>query len=135
MPRPLLAWLLLLNYLLVVGAGLRIERPGMAAPSAAHPYVHSATCQQQHYLLVDCFDTCNDDNQSAFAFTIKVSGEHGSHVQAQTKSLEVHFGTWQPQAVASEWVDHPLPGRWLVPASPAIAAGFGPSHYPPPQRG
>ena len=137
MPRPLLAWLLLLNYLLVVGADLRIERPGVAAPSIAHPYIHSAACQQQHYLLLDCFEQCNDDNQNPFAFfTIKVSSDHGAHFQAQTKALEVHFGTDTPLGPLA------APLRALAPALAYAAtgrvhvtAGFGGCDYPPPQRG
>lgn len=135
MSRPLLAWLLLLNYLLVVGAGLRLERPGTAVPSAAHPYVHSATCQQQHYLLLDCFDTCNDDNQNPFAFTIKVSGEKGTHCQAQTKTLEVHFGTWHLAVPARQQPARGLLLVWLPATGPAVAAGFGHDNYPPPRRG
>ncbi|RZK98368.1 MAG: hypothetical protein EOO62_26610, partial [Hymenobacter sp.] len=61
MPRLLLTWLLLLNYLLVVGAGLVASRPPEPLFTAAHPYVHSAACQQHNYLRLDCFEHCNGD--------------------------------------------------------------------------
>jgi len=48
--RTLLTWLLLLNYLLVVGVGLLVSRPPEPLFTAAHPYVHSKECQQRNYL-------------------------------------------------------------------------------------
>lgn len=56
--RTALVLLLLLNYLTVVLAGswTALRAP---APTEAHPYAHSAECQRQNYLRLDCFDACN----------------------------------------------------------------------------
>jgi len=63
MLRSWLVFLLLCNYLLVVGAGM-VNRPETPRYSARHPYVHSHACQQQNYLRLDCFGTCNGDQQA-----------------------------------------------------------------------
>ena len=47
-PRPYLVWLLLLNYLLVVGAGL-VERPARVI-DRPFAYAHSPDCQLHHTL-------------------------------------------------------------------------------------
>jgi hypothetical protein len=68
MPRQYLTLLLLLNYLLVVGAGL-VERPArpIERPFA---YVHSQDCQLRHTLRLACFDDCN-----GVQYTVKKTGE------------------------------------------------------------
>jgi hypothetical protein len=68
MSRQLLTLLLLLNYLLVVGAGL-VERPArpITRPFA---YVHSPDCQLKHTLRLACFDDCN-----GVQYTVKKTGE------------------------------------------------------------
>ncbi|MDO7844981.1 hypothetical protein Q5H92_01320 [Hymenobacter sp. M29] len=68
MSRQLLTLLLLLNYLLVVGAGL-VERPArpITRPFA---YVHSPDCQLKHTLRLACFDDCN-----GVQYTVKKAGE------------------------------------------------------------
>lgn len=55
--RPYLTLLLLLNYLLVVGAGL-VERPAKVI-DRPFAYVHSSDCQLKHTLRLACFDDCN----------------------------------------------------------------------------
>ncbi|MDO7850530.1 hypothetical protein [Hymenobacter convexus] len=68
MSRQFLTLLLLLNYLLVVGAGL-VERPArpITRPFA---YVHSPDCQLKHTLRLACFDDCN-----GVQYTVKKTGE------------------------------------------------------------
>ncbi|MBC7448798.1 MAG: hypothetical protein H7330_12145 [Hymenobacteraceae bacterium] len=60
--RSLLAFMLVLHYLLsgVLG-GAWATAARAAAPSAAHPYVHSVLCQTHNYLRLDCFDHCNGE--------------------------------------------------------------------------
>ncbi|WP_375435581.1 hypothetical protein [uncultured Hymenobacter sp.] len=59
MLRNCLVLLLLVHYLLVVGAGF-VGRTEPVRQRAAD-YVHSVNCQQQHYLQLDCFDHCNGE--------------------------------------------------------------------------
>jgi hypothetical protein len=130
MLRPLLTWLLLLNYLLVVGAGLVVSRPPEPPFSAAHPYVHSEDCQQHNYLRLDCFERCNGDQR---ALHRPVPTGTGLHYLAQLKGLDVHFATALVATIAA-------PQRWAslvrhpALASSAWAAWVGPHDYPPPQR-
>jgi len=131
MLRPLLTWLLLLNYLLVVGAGLVVSRPPEPLFSAAHPYAHSAACQQHNYLRLDCFERCNGDQRAVHQ---PVPTGTGLHYLAQLKGLDVHFAAASVAAIAPplRWaglVRHPA----LAPS--AWAAWVGPHDYPPPQRG
>ncbi|MGI4872817.1 MAG: hypothetical protein ACRYFX_16790 [Janthinobacterium lividum] len=129
MLRYLLTLLLLLNYLLVVGAGLLVSR-SEATFSAAHPYVHSPECQQHNYLRLDCFEQCNGDQHTAQKAPIGT----GLHYLAQLKGLDVHFLVWPVGAVAA-------PARWQQARQCAAACqaglptGFGGRDYPPPQRG
>ena len=131
MLRPLLTWLLLLNYLLVVGVGLLVSRPPEPLFSAAHPYVHSKECQQHNYLRLDCFEQCNGD-QHALKPTLPTGT--GLHYLAQLKGLDVHFPTpplvVQP-ALGVGWRAAPRPV--LAPAR--LPDGSGGRDYPPPQRG
>ena len=110
MLRLSLTWLLLLNYLLVVGAGLVVSRPAPPLFSAAHPYVHSKDCQQHNYLRLDCFEHCNGDQRHA---TAKLPTGTGLHYLAQLKGLDVHQPSGLAVALAApHWV--PL----------ALAVGF-----------
>ena len=83
--RPYLTLLLLLNYLLVVGAGL-VERPArpIERPFA---YVHSHDCQLRHTLRIGCFDDCN-----GMQYTVKKNGERPPLPQLLTslKGLDTH---------------------------------------------
>ena len=131
MLRTLLTWLLLLNYLLVVGVGLLVSRPPEPLFTAAHPYVHSKECQQRNYLRLDCFERCNGDQHEVHR---KLPTGTGLHYLAQLKGLDVHFPT-PPLAVQAALV-----GGWQAAARPALAPARlpgGPScrDYPPPQRG
>jgi hypothetical protein len=131
MLRLLLTWLLLLNYLLVVGAGLVVSRPPEPLFSAAHPYVHSKECQQHNYLRLDCFERCNGDQRIAHR---AVPTGTGLHYLAQLKGLDVHFAAASVVAIGppAGWAglaQHPA----LAPS--AWAAWVGPHDYPPPQCG
>ncbi|MBF9141705.1 hypothetical protein [Hymenobacter properus] len=85
MPRQFLTLLLLLNYLLVVGAGL-VERPArpITRPFA---YVHSQDCQLKHTLRLACFDDCN-----GVQYTVKKTGERPPLQQLLNsfKGLDTH---------------------------------------------
>lgn len=86
MVRSWLVLLLLTNYLLVVGAGL-VNRPVAPRYTAAHPYVHSHDCQQQHYLMVDCFDRCNGDQQ---VVQKRTATENAQHLLSISKGIDAH---------------------------------------------
>lgn len=77
--------LLLLNYLLVVGAGL-VERPARVI-DRPFAYVHSKDCQLQHTLRLACFDDCN-----GVQYTVKKNGERPPLQQLLTsfKGLDTH---------------------------------------------
>jgi hypothetical protein len=85
MSRQFLTLLLLLNYLLVVGAGL-VERPArpITRPFA---YVHSQDCQLRHTLRLACFDDCN-----GVQYTVKKAGERLPLQQllSSFKGLDTH---------------------------------------------
>lgn len=129
MLRSLLTWLLLLNYLLVVGAGLVVSRPPEPPFSAAHPYVHSHNCQQHNYLRLDCFEHCNGDQRVLHR---PLPTGTGLHYLAQLKGLDVHFAAAPVVALVPPlaWAS-----RTQHPAPPPVAwpAWVGPSDYPPPQ--
>ncbi|MBF9238731.1 hypothetical protein I2I05_15100 [Hymenobacter sp. BT683] len=131
MLRTLLAFLLLANYLLVVGAGLGVARAAAPTFSAAHPYEHSQHCQQQNYLRLDCFEQCNGRQQASKA---KLPTGAGLHFLAQLKGLDVHcpaaFALLSPRLVI-----RPLGKPQPAAAAAAMAAGFGSRDYPPPRRG
>jgi len=128
--RSLLVFLLLCNYLLVVGAGL-VNRPEASRYSASHPYVHSSSCQQQNYLRLDCFDTCNGDQ--AHLLRHDKNHETPQHLLSTLKALDLHCLTDAVSLAAAA----PLAGR--PPASPARPAaaptGFQGEIYSPPRRG
>ena len=83
--RPYFTLLLLLNYLLVVGAGL-VERPARAI-DRPFAYVHSHDCQLRHTLRLGCFDDCN-----GVQYTVKKNGERLPLQQLLTsfKGLDSH---------------------------------------------
>ncbi|RZK21828.1 MAG: hypothetical protein EOO56_10700 [Hymenobacter sp.] len=123
MLRSLLTWLLLLNYLLVVGAGLVVSRPPEPFFSAAHPYVHRQDCQQHNYLRLDCFERCNGEQRAAHR-----AGPTGTglHYLAQLKGLDVHFATTGrvalPLPPTRKLAARPHPGLILaLPARPVVA--------------
>jgi len=131
MLRSLLTWLLLLNYLLVVGAGLLVSRPPEPLFTAAHPYVHSKDCQQHNYLRLDCFERCNGNQADLHR---KLPTGTGLHYLAQLKGLDVHCPALLPAVL-------PAPGlHWQAVEHPLLAATRLPvalsgRDYPPPQRG
>ncbi|GAB2850906.1 hypothetical protein [Hymenobacter ruber] len=83
--RQYLTLLLLLNYLLVVGAGL-VERPAKVI-DRPFAYVHSQDCQLRHTLRLGCFDDCN-----GVQYTVKKTGERPPFQQLLTslKGLDTH---------------------------------------------
>ena len=129
--RSLIAIFLLLNYLLVVGAGMRVGRPEPAF-SAAHPYVHSEACQQHNYLRLDCFEHCNGER---YGLQQKLPGDSALHFLTQLQGLDVHDCAptlpavpARPRAWGSASTQHPLLSRAGLPP------GFGGFDYPPPRR-
>lgn len=131
MLRPLLAVLLLANYLLVVGAGLVVSRPEAPRFSAARPYVHSLECQRHNYLRLDCFERCNGEQPAA---KMKLPTGTGLHFLAQLKGLDAHCAFGEGAAVG-----RPLARAYPAPTaagSPgAVRAGFERPEYPPPCGG
>lgn len=126
--RPYLVLLLLLNYLLVVGAGM-VERPERVV-DRPFPYVHSKDCQLLHTLRLACFDDCN-----GVQYTVKKNGERPPLQQllSSLKGLDLHCLPPAQVAVAA-----PVFGR----AAPHYAArdrgvptGFGGQIELPPRRG
>lgn len=119
--------LLLAHYLLVVGLGL-VGRPEPVRQHA-QDYVHSADCQQQHYLRLDCFDHCNGEQ-----YARPKPGQQQSWAQllSSLKSLDVHCLSAVPELhkpfrqraapVVADW-NRPLP------------AGFDMRRYAPPRQG
>lgn len=93
MLRRCLILLLLLPYLMGLGAGL-VGRPEPVGPTAAHPYVHSAECQHRNYLRLDCFDTCNGDQQAVQA---QHKAEKSAQLLAAGKSIDLHCLTETPR--------------------------------------
>ena len=128
--RPLLTWFLLLNYLLVVGAGLVVSRPPEPPFSAAHPYVHSKECQQHNYLRLDCFERCNGDQRTVHR---SLPTGTGLHYLAQLKGLDVHCPISAEVAllVPEQWQ---LATRHRTLPTLALPAWQDGRDYPPPQR-
>lgn len=127
MRRSLLAFLLLANYLLVVGAGLVVSRPEVPRFSAAHPYVHSLDCQRHNYLHLDCFERCN----GAQAARATPPTGTGLHFLAQLKGLDVHCATAAAQGPGPRGPQLPT-GAPAVGGPVAVAAGFAGPPTPPP---
>ena len=126
--RPYLTLLLLLNYLLVVGAGL-VERPARVI-DRPFAYVHSHDCQLQHTLRLACFDDCN-----GVQYTVKKNGERLPLQQLLTsfKGLDTHCLTkvrvvfTRPVLIAVE-VQHAAHTR-------AVPVGYRGQIELPPRRG
>lgn len=110
MLRSFAVLLLLLNYLLVVGAGMA-ERPAKVI-DRPFAYVHSGDCQLKHTLRLACFDDCN-----GVQYAVKKNGERPPLTQLLTnlKGLDLHclpetqvvfaapvFGRVRPRPVARE---------------------------------
>ncbi|WP_046246146.1 hypothetical protein [Hymenobacter terrenus] len=120
--------LLLLNYLLVVGAGL-VERPARVI-DRPFAYVHSHHCQQLNALRIGCFDDCN-----GVQYTVQKNGGRPPITQLLTslKGLDTHY-------LPDVRVVFTTPIFWQ--AGPRLAArelavppGFGELIELPPQRG
>lgn len=121
-------WLLLGNYLLVVGATNVMTAHAVKYTqtySAEKPYVHAADCQQRFYLQFDCFDKCND--------TVLADAPAG-HPHDQTglllaNGLDFHYFTpfYSRNTRLFYVVTHFYSFR-----NPAVTAGFAAVHYPPP---
>ena len=127
--RPYFTLLLLLNYLLVVGAGL-VERPARAI-DRPFAYVHSHDCQLQHTLRLGCFDDCN-----GVQYAVKKNGERPPLQQLLTslKGLDTHC---LPEAAGGD-----LCGRFLRLPQPgwaarvvAVPVGYRGQIELPPRRG
>ncbi|MBT2558928.1 hypothetical protein J7E24_14130 [Hymenobacter sp. ISL-91] len=128
MLRHLLLLLLLLPYLGGIGAGL-VGRPEAPGPTAAHPYVHSAACQHENYLRLDCFDTCNGNQSAVEAQTKRTTP---AQLLASAKSIDLHCLPETP-CLQAAWFGQ-LVG-YQPATEPAIAAGNRPIPEQPPRRG
>ena len=126
--RSSLTLLLLLNYLLVVGAGL-VERP---APTVSQPfaYVHNHDCQVRNSLRIGCFDDCN-----GVQYVVKKTGERLplQHLLTTLKSLDLHCLP-EAQTGAAKPFYAPAKGR-LVAAEAATPSGHRGLIEIPPRRG
>ncbi|MCB2407107.1 hypothetical protein [Hymenobacter lucidus] len=123
-----LVLLLLTNYLVVVGAGL-VNRPEAPRYSAAHPYQHSHDCQQKHYLMLDCFDQCNGDQQ---AIQKQAAGKTAQHLLSVLKGIDVHCLS---ETAAVTPIYYSTQMALPAAATPAVPVGFQAAFYPPPRRG
>ncbi|RSK51223.1 hypothetical protein [Hymenobacter rigui] len=127
MLRHCLILLLLLPYLLGLSAGL-VGRPEPAGPTAAHPYVHSAECQRQNYLRLDCFDTCNGDQHA-------VQAQHKAGTAAQLlasfQSIDLHC---LPDLPGLQLLRVRYTASYRLLSAPHVLAGAGRSIYQPPQE-
>ena len=128
MTRSYLVLLLLLNYLLVVGAGL-VERPARVI-ERPYEYVHSPDCQLKHQLRLACFDDCN-----GVQYTVKKYGERLPLTQLLTtlKGLDLHCLPHSREAWAPV-----VPGRSpdrLTAYTAAFPVGYRGQIELPPRRG
>ena len=123
--RPYLTLLLLLNYLLVVGAGL-VERPAQTI-DRPFAYEHSHDCQLQNTLRLGCFDDCNGTQ-----YTVRKNGERLPLQQLLTsfKSLDAHcLSETRVVFARSVWVRAEMRMRW---PAVAVPSGYrGPIELPP----
>lgn len=128
MARPYLVLLLLLNYLLVVGAGL-VERPArmIERPFA---YEHSPDCQLHHTLRLACFDDCN-----GVQYTVQKNGERLPLTQLLTtfKGLDIHCLPEARAAFAVPAYGRPAPR--LAAYEAAVPVGYRGRIELPPRRG
>ena len=126
--RPYLTLLLLLNYLLVVGAGL-VERPARVI-DRPFAYVHSPDCQLRHTMRLGCFDDCN-----GVQYTMKKKGERLPLQQLLStfKGLDTHCLTdWRVVFVRS--IVGAAEPR-LVARGAAVPVGYRGQIELPPRRG
>lgn len=128
MLRPYLVLLLLLNYLLVVGAGL-VERPARVV-DRPFPYVHSADCQLRHTLRLACFDDCN-----GVQYTVKKAGE-----RLPLQQLLSSFKGLDSHCLPEAWVGVAAPVFGRLAARYAACAVLVPTGFRgqielPPRRG
>ena len=129
MARSVLILLLLCNYLLVVGAGL-VNRPEAPRYSAAHPYVHSVTCQPQNYLRLDCFGTCNGDQHALDKATKPLTPQQ---VLTMVKGIDLHCLEESPLVLREP--RYRCLVAYAVTPTPGIPGGFPGALYSPPRRG
>ena len=128
MLRHLLLLLLLLPYLGGIGAGL-VGRPEPAGPTAAHPYLHSAACQHDNYLRLDCFDTCNGDQSAVEAQAKRTTP---AQLLAAAKSIDLHCLSEMPRLQAARFRQFTL---YQLATEPAVATGIRLIPEQPPRRG
>lgn len=128
MLRKCLVLLLLVHYLLVVGAGF-VGRPEPVRQRAAD-YVHSAECQQQHYLQLDCFDHCNGEQ-----YATTKPGQHRSWPQllGSLKGMDVHcLSSTRILVVEPEFR---RVQEYATEVEQLFPVGFAGRLYAPPRRG
>ncbi|MCR5888607.1 hypothetical protein LRS06_12700 [Hymenobacter sp. J193] len=129
--RCCLVLLLLLNYLLVVGAGL-VRRPDdQLRTQVAHPYQHSAQCQQQHYLRLDCFERCNGSQKG---WHPRTAHDSPVHLLSLLKGIDTHvlLAETLPETIQAMYyaaVQHPCRPTAAVPTGIRAAIDA------PPRRG
>lgn len=128
MLRSYLVLLLLVHYLLVVGAGL-VGRPEPVRQHAAD-YVHSADCQRQHYLQLDCFDHCNGEQ-----YVTTKPGQHQSWPQllSSLKGLDLHCHLSAPIVLGA--IGFQDVRQYAAEAAGQFPLGFLSELYAPPRRG
>ncbi len=126
--RSHLTLLLLLNYLLVVGAGL-VERPARII-DRPFAYVHSRDCQLRHTLRIGCFDDCN-----GVQYTVKKNGERLPLQQLLTslKGLDTHCLPAERAAFATPAFG--LLALRLAAYEAAVPTGYRGQIELPPRRG
>ena len=126
--RPYLTLLLLLNYLLVVGAGL-VERPARVI-DRPFAYTHSHDCQLQNTLRPGCFDDCN-----GVQYTVKKNGERLPLQQLLTsfKGLDIHCLPESRLVFVRPFFTGPAPR--LTARIVAVPVGYRGQIELPPRRG
>ena len=126
--RSILVLLLLINYLLVVGAGL-VERPARAI-DRPFAYVHSSDCQLRHTLRLACFDDCN-----GVQYTVEKNGARLplQHLLASFKGIDAHCLPESEAAFAKPvfCFSQPSPVAWAM----AVPIGYRGQIELPPRRG
>ncbi|QIX61059.1 hypothetical protein FY528_02360 [Hymenobacter lutimineralis] len=129
--RSWLVLLLLLNYLLMVGAGL-VHRPdSLLREQIAHPYHHSAMCQQENYLRLDCFERCNGNQR---AWHPRTGQDSPLHLLSLLHGLDTHLlaAVVRPDAPLMAFQQPENLTCW--PAA-AVPAGVRTVLFAPPRRG
>lgn len=128
MARSYVVLLLLLNYLLVVGAGLS-ERPPRVI-DRPFAYVHSKDCQVRNALRVGCFDDCN-----GVQYTVQKNGTRPPLQQLLTslKGLDLHCLPDSRVVLAAPVFRRA--GPRLVAREVAVPTGYRGRIESPPRRG